>query len=153
MKTRGLVTVMAVTLGAASPVAALPLTPGVWEMTARTLGHALPKKLSPAAERKLIMALPPVTTRDCLSVDAIMTSAVPMLRPAKECKYVDLETSHGKLSGGMSCRAASGARSESRINGDWTAETLRLTLAQAADGRNPGSLIAINARRIGPCPK
>lgn len=137
----------------AGPAMALPLTPGLWEMKARTLGHALPRKLSPAAERKLIMALPAVTTRDCLSVDAIMSSAIPMLRPAKECKYVDLDTSHGKLSGGVSCRAPQGVRSESRLNGDWTGETVRLTLAQAPDGPNPGSLIAINARRTGPCPK
>jgi hypothetical protein len=149
LRIRSVLPVLALALTA--PAFGMSLSSGVWEMGARSLDHAIPGGLSAAEQAKMLQGLPVKTTRDCLTPELIVKRPVPVLNVSDECRYEGLKTEGGKIRGTMLCRLPGGGESASTLNGDWTATTLRMTLAQPKSKANPGSLIAVTARWVKPC--
>jgi len=134
-----------------TPVAAIELQPGEWEMTVQISDM----KLNGASQPEM-KAGKSTTFKNCITPDQIKKPDAGLFANAPNCSYNNFYQSDGRINASISCKDAKGSNlTNSMIDGKYTATTMTIETQMQSSVPNGGKIemaAKMDGKRIGECP-
>lgn len=137
------------------------VSPGRWQMTSTVESLNIPGLPPEMAKRMKAATGKPQVFEHCLTEEEAKKPKEDFFagNDAKACRYDNFTLGGGKIAMVMHCNAPGGGRQVMTMNGTYSADAYRMTIATEVEGAQPGGTpmkgttlnATIDARRLGVC--